>query len=453
MSVKGPHHVVSDAAVALGRGLRELGLPTTIDADIVLCRALGELDLRDRTSVYWAARCTMTRHPDDIPGFDAVFERFWAGRALVLREAGAEQGESDPRMPGPQHGGDSLPQFRTDGRSSQLLDGQASRASEEIPTAGSDEQEKHRKQESRGILAAYSPVEVHDRREQLEYGDAELVALRRLAEDLRRAAPERRSRRLQRTAAGGRLDVRATVRGALGTDGEALRPGYCGPSRRPRRLLVLCDVSGSMERYSRALLGALEAVVGSGLQAETFVFATQLTRVTGPLHGRDAKRALATARAVVADWSGGTRIGPALAAFNATYARRGFARGAIVIVISDGWDRDDPRRLAREVERLQLQARRLVWINPRPTELGGQPLAMGMRAALPFVDDYLPGIDPRAMIELGRVLAGLGAGRPERRQRPSRRPLHDPLARSSTSIATLSGRTLPLDVADTHVTE
>jgi len=116
-----------------------------------------------------------------------------------------------------------------------------------------------------------------------------------------RAAPERRSRRPERTAAGGHLDVRATVRGALRTDGEAPRPAHSGSSRRPRRLLVLCDVSGSMERYSRALLGALEAVVGSGLKAETFGFATRLTRVTGPLHGRDAKRARPGAR-------GGARV-------------------------------------------------------------------------------------------------------------------------------------------------
>ncbi|MCW3010012.1 MAG: hypothetical protein JWO90_416 [Solirubrobacterales bacterium] len=418
MSDKAPQHVVCDAAVALGRGLRELGLRTTVDAEIVLCRALAELDLRDRTSVYWAARCTMARHPDDVPLFDAVFARFWEGRTPVLRETGAEQGESDPRVPGPQHGGDSLPQFRTDGRSSPPLDGQASKASQEIPAAGAHEVEERGRKDFQGVLAAYSPLEVHGRPEALEYAEQELAALRRVAEDLRRAVPERRSRRRQPTTGSGRLDMRATVRDALRTDGETLRPSYSGPSRRPRRLLVVCDVSGSMERYSRALLGALEAVVGSGLRAETFVFATQLTRVTGPLHGHDAKRALAEARAAVADWSGGTRIGPSLAAFNRAYARRGFARGAIVIVISDGWDRDDPRQLAREVQRLQLQARRVVWINPRPTELGGQPLAMGMRAALPYIDDYLPGIDTRAMVELGRVLAGVGAGRPDRRQRP-----------------------------------
>ena len=383
---KAPEHVVCDAVVALGRGLRAAGLSTSVDAELVLCRALAELDLRRRAHVYWAARSALVRHRDDVAAFDAVFERFWAGRPPVIGEAMTEHAESDPRMPGPQH--------------------------------GSDEADKRDEREARGVLAAYSPAEVLGDPEPLRYADQELLAVRRLAEELRRSVPARRSRRLRPTTRTGRLDVRATVRGSLRTDGEPLRLAYSDHSRRPRRLLVLCDVSGSMERYSRALLGALEAVVGSGLKAETFVFATRLTRLTGPLSGHDAARALAGARAAVPDWSGGTRIGPALAEFNSVYARRGFARGAIAIVVSDGWDRGDPRLLAREAERLALQCRRLIWINPRPTELAGQPLAVGMRTALPYVDDYLTGVDPRAMVELGRVIAGFGSGRPARRQRP-----------------------------------
>jgi uncharacterized protein with von Willebrand factor type A (vWA) domain len=410
-------HVVADAAVALGRGLRDIGLRTSVDAELALCQALAELDIRRREHVYWAARCTLVRHPDDVPAFDAVFARFWAGWPPVLGEAMAEHSESDPRMPGPQHGGDSLPQYRSDGRSSELLDGPASRATQEIPSAGSDETEDRDKPRARGPLAAYSPADLLGSQETLRYAEEELLAVRRLAQELRRAVPERRSRRLRPARRDGRLDVRATVRASLRTDGEALRPAYTGHSRRPRRLLLLCDVSGSMERYSRALLGALEAVVGSGLKAETFVFATRLTRVTGPLRGRDAARALAAARAAVPDWSGGTRIGPALAEFNSVFARRGFARGAIAIVVSDGWDRGDPQLLVRELERLRLHCRRLIWINPRPTELDGQPLAVGMRVALPLVDDYLTGADVRGMAELGRVIAGLGDARPARRQR------------------------------------
>ena len=150
------------------------------------------------------------------------------------------------------------------------------------------------------------------------------------------------------------------------------------------------------------------------------MFATRLTRLTPALRGRDAAEALERARAAVMDWSSGTRIGPALAEFNATYARRGFARGAFVIVVSDGWDRGDPELLAREVERLRLGCRRLIWINPRPVEAHGQPLAVGMRAALPFVDDYIAGRQAEAVFRLGRLLDVLGAARPARPQRPVR---------------------------------
>lgn len=408
---------VVGAAVALGRGLRELGVPTSVDGELVLCRALAEVDLASRARVYWSARCTLVRHPDDLPAFDAVFARFWSGQAPTLGQEVAEHGESDPRVPGPQHGGESLPQYRTEGRSSQLLDGEPTRATQEIPSAGNDEERDGDKARARGVLAAYSPEEVLAEQDRLRYAEQELLAVRRLAEELRRAVPERRSRRQAPSSRSGRLDVRATVRRSLRTHGEALRPVYCDASRRPRRILVICDVSGSMDRYSRALLGALEAAVSSGVKVEAFVFATQLTRVTGPLSGRDVGAALEQARAAVPDWSGGTRIGPALAEFNVTFARRGFARGALVIIVSDGWDRGDPRTLRDALARLRLQARRLVWVNPRPTELAGQPLALGMRTALPYVDDYVAGGDRDAAFALGRVLAGLAPGRPARRQR------------------------------------
>jgi len=417
-----PEHAVVGAAVALGRALREVGLPTSVDGELTLCRALGELDLRERDDVYWAARCTLVHDHDSVPRFNRVFQRFWDGQPLELGATIAEHSESDPRMPGPQHGGESAPQYRSDGRSSQLLDGSPNRATQEIPSAASEDSEHGGRREARGVLAAYSPTDVPGSEEPLRYAEQELLAVRRLAEELRDAVPQRSSRRRRPAPRRGRIDLRATTRSALRTDGEPLRPAFSDRSLRPRRLLVLCDVSGSMERYTRALLGTLEAVVGSGLKSETFVFATRLTRLTRPLSSHDTARALAAARAAIPDWSGGTRIGPALAEFNAAYGRRGIARGAIAIVVSDGWDRGDPELLARELQRLRLQCRRLIWINPRPTELAGQPLAVGMRAALPYVDDYGAGVDPRAMAQLGSVIAGLDSGRPARRQRVVNHP-------------------------------
>jgi len=414
---KRPEDLVCEAAVGLGRGLRAAGLPASVDQELLLCAALAEVDVRRRAQVHAAARAVFLRSPDDALAFEFLFDRFWRGVALESGEQGIQHGESDPRMPGPQHGGASLPQFRSSSLGTHLLDGNPSRASQEIASAGSEESRRDGRRPRRGPLAAYSPDDVASDREPLDYRRDELLAVRRLADALRAAAPERASRRLRPRRASGRLDVRETVRRSLATDGEPLRLAYAGPSRAPRRLLLICDVSGSMERYSRALLAALQAAVGAGLRAETFVFATRLTRLTPALGSRDAARALERARAAVTDWSGGTRIGRTLSDFNGDWGRRGLARGAIVIVVSDGWDRGDPALLARELHRLRLQARRLVWLNPRPGEVDGQPLAIGMRAALPYVDDFVAGHDPRAIERLAKVIGGLGSGRPARRQR------------------------------------
>jgi uncharacterized protein len=407
---------LSDAVVALARALRAEGLATTVDQELALSRALAAIDLRRREQVRWAARACFLRGPHEGPAFELVFDRFWKGLKLDgPRGPIVEHGETDPRMPGPQHGGESLPQFRLEGRSGHLLDGGASRAAQEIPTAGAQEPGQGKR---RGVLAAYSPEEIRTDVRRLEYERDELEAVRALGEALRRAHPERLSRRARPSRRRGRLDLRRTVRCALRTDGEAFRPAWSSASVRPRRLVLLCDVSGSMERFSRVLLASLRAAVAAGIEAEAFAFATGLTRLTRTLDDRDVGRALEQARAAVGDWSGGTRIGAALAEFNRTWARRGLSRGAIVIVFSDGWDRGDPELLAREARRLQLQARRLIWVNPRPADIDMQPLAVGMRAALPYVDDFVPGHDPRAAVGLAQLIAGVGSRRATRRQRP-----------------------------------
>lgn len=411
-----PEHAVGDAVVALGRALRRAGVPTVVEDELLLAQALAEIDVRRRERVYWAARSVFVRRPSVLPTFDWVFDRFWGGLALDMPgELVAEHGETDQRMTAPQHGGAALPQFRADRGRTQLLDAEgASVASAlEIPTAAAEEPGRGRR---RGVLAAYSPEEVLTEREPLAFDDDELDAVRRLAEELRHSLPLRRSRRLG-PARRGRIDVRRTVRAALETDGEMIRPAYSAHSLRPRRLLLLCDVSGSMERYSRSLLASLRAAVGASAKTEAFVFATQLTRLTGSLSGHDVERALEEARAAVPDWFGGTRIGSVLAEFRRAYGRLGLARGAIVLVASDGWDRGDQDLLAAELAALRLLCRRLVWLNPRPADLAGQPLAVGLRTALPFVDDYVTGTDADSIAALVRALGRLETRRPGRAQR------------------------------------
>jgi uncharacterized protein len=404
-----------DAVVALARALRADGIATSVDQELALAKALAVVDITEREQVRWAARACFLRGPHEGPAFERVFDRFWKGQRLdAPRGPIAEHGETDPRMPGPQHGGESLPQFRREGHSGHLLDGNASRAANEMPTAGAQEPGADRR---RGVLAAYSPERVETDRRPLDYERRELEAVRALGEELRRAHPERVSRRLRPSRRRDRLDLRGTARRALRTDGEALDPAWRSVSLRPRRLALLCDVSGSMERYSRVLLASLRAAVAAGIDAEAFAFATGLTRLTPALEDRDVSRALEQARASVGDWSGGTRIGEALAEFNRAWGDRAASRGAIVIVFSDGWDRGDPDLLAREVQRLQLRSRRLIWVNPRPAELDMQPLAVGMRAALPYVDDFIPGHDPRAIAGLAGLIRGLGTARPPRLRR------------------------------------
>ena len=413
-----PDQAILAAAVALARALRDLGLTVSVDSELVFFSALAELDVRKQSDVYWAAHAAFVHTPDERTVFDSTFERFWAGYPMTQPQRGAEHGESDSRMGGHQHGGEALPQFQQEGKAASAVDGDKQRATRDIPSA---EGEKGASDQKRGVLAAYSERETVSDKQPLAYNHDELAALRRLAEDIKRSAPERRSRRCRPARGGHRLDVRRTLRDSMTTDGEAFRLAYTAQTPRPRRLLFLCDVSGSMERYSRVLLASLKAAVGAARRAEAFVFATRLTRVTRSLDGRDLERALEQARAAVPDWSGGTRIGGALADFNRTYGRRGFARGAIVLVVSDGWDRGDPELLAGEVRRLQLQSRRLVWMNPRPMEVDQQPLAIGMRAAMPFVDDFVPGHDPRAIAGLARLISDLGGQRPQRsQQRPVR---------------------------------
>jgi uncharacterized protein with von Willebrand factor type A (vWA) domain len=240
-----------------------------------------------------------------------------------------------------------------------------------------------------------------------ELTPAELLLLSGLMRKLTLAVPLRRSRRPRRTPRGRQPDLRATLRQARRTGGHPLRLARQAPVLEPRRLVVLCDISGSMEPYARAMLQLLYCAAG-GAQAEVFTFATRLTRLTGTLaHTRPAV-ALQQAGQAAPDWLGGTRIGEALAEFNDNYGRRGMARGAVVVIISDGWDTGDPAILRREMERLSRVAHRIVWVNPRTQSPEYQPLAGGMAAAWPYCDAVVSAHSLNALDDLTAALAHPG---------------------------------------------
>jgi len=240
----------------------------------------------------------------------------------------------------------------------------------------------------------------------------ETEQVRRLLEQAPWRVAERKTRRL-RAAPSGRIDLRRSARHAIRSSGELVRLFRRRPRMRRRPLVLVCDVSGSMERYSRLLMIFAHAIARRE-DLEAFVFSTRLTRITRLLRQRDLDRALASVTKGVRDFSGGTRIGEALADFNRHWARRVLGHGAVVIVISDGWDRGDPDQLTAELIHLRRSAHRLIWLNPLLGSDGYQPLTRGMAAALPYCDDFLAAHNLQALDDLGRMLAGLDS-RPARR--------------------------------------
>jgi uncharacterized protein len=247
----------------------------------------------------------------------------------------------------------------------------------------------------------------------------ELAALYRLMSRLTLATPLRRTRRAERRRRGETIDMRRTLRGSLRTGGDPIRLARRRRRVVPRRLVLLCDISGSMEPYARAYLQFLTCAAGGGdrrTRSEAFVFATRLTRLTRALHSRHPERAIQRAAATAPDWSSGTRIGDALKTFNDRHGRRGMARGAVVVILSDGWERGDPALVGREMERLSRLAYRIVWVNPRAAAAGFAPRAGGMVAALPYCDALVSGHSLEALDE---VVDAIGARRGDARERPA----------------------------------
>jgi uncharacterized protein with von Willebrand factor type A (vWA) domain len=254
------------------------------------------------------------------------------------------------------------------------------------------------------VPAAWSEIELLREKDFAEYTDAERAMARRLLAQIARRGPRRVSRRTKPTRRRREVhDLRATVRASLRHGGELFERRWREPAERPRRLVLVCDVSGSMVPYARMLLQYLQACVTAQRRVEAFAFGTRLTRITRELAGKDPDRALHRASDAVVDWSGGTRIGAAIAQLNREHGRR-IGRGAVIAVLSDGWDRGDPEELAAEMARLQRCAHRVVWLNPLAADPRFEPLTRGMTAAMPHVDRLLPGNSIRSLEQLADLM-------------------------------------------------
>ena len=339
----------------------------------------------------WAARLAFVTGRDQVPVFDAVFRSLVDGMA---DPAGASRG--DPAAPPPP----------AQARSAAPPAGEAGAAGS---VGATDQAATGARESARDVVVGHGASDVERladvRLEALD--EAELALVASYVRSLAIAPPPRRARRARPARRGEHLDVRATLRRARRTAGDPVHRLHRRRRVRPRRLVALLDVSGSMAPYARAYLLLLEGAV-RGAHAEAFVFATRLTLVSRALREGRAQAALVRASAAAPDWAGGTRIGEAVRAFNDGFGRRGMARDAVVVVFSDGWERGSPALLGREMERLARLAYRIVWVNPRVAAPGFAPRTGGMAAALPHVHELVSG---HSLAALDDVVAAIGRQR------------------------------------------
>ncbi len=385
-----------------GRVLKGVGVQVDPGRMIDAVRALDYSPIGSRSDFYFTLRGVLVRRKEDLPLFDRAFDLFWRapqeGRHLMeVRTQGATRRSDRPQV--------VAPPLRSPGESPKS----PPQPDEEVPPLVE-------------VTLTYSQLEVLRHKDFAELDEAELAAIRRLMAHLDWTPRPRRVRRY-RPGDGPWLDMRHTFRHAQRYGGEVLEWPRREPKYKPRPLVILADISGSMERYTRLLLHFTYSVSRSLSQGrpavETFVFSTRLTRITRPLRQRErqVEQVLQAVSQQVPDWSGGTRIGEALKEFNFTWLRRVAGRGAVVLLISDGWDRGEPELLKREMARLQRSCYRLVWLNPLIGSPGYEPLTRGMQAALPYIDDFLPVRDLASLEDLSLHLRrGLTGDRPLRRQ-------------------------------------
>ncbi|MBV9415392.1 MAG: VWA domain-containing protein [Solirubrobacterales bacterium] len=352
--------------------LREAGLEVGPGRIADALAALEEVDIGRPDDTYWALRTTLVTRFEEIEPFDRAFDAWFLGAPVVppTRVRVARLGRSRPG-----------------GRADPIRGGE-------------------RETESDRLRAGWSATEALRHRDFAAMTPEEFARAREVMTKLATVRPRRSSRRLRSHPRGRTLDLRALARRSLATGGEPIAPGFRRRVEVPRRLVILCDISGSMEAYSRGLLLFMHAAVGAG-RVEVFAFGTQLTRLTSELRTRDPEQALNAAATSVLDWASGTLIGASLQRFNDEWGRRALSRGAVVVIVSDGWERQDAALVGREMARLERSAYAVIWVSPLKGKVDYEPLGAGIRAALPHVDRFLAGHNIASLEELAGVLSGI----------------------------------------------
>ena len=369
---------LADNLLVFGRLLRALGLDVHMGRMLDVLKALQLVDIASREEVYHTCRTLLVHRREDLATFDRAFDLFWS-----RRDSAHHVRLDDRREPQPTQGSSSAIEMLGDA------------------TTGETEG---------GSLQTWSSAAVLASKDFAEFTAEEMAVARAALDRLVWNPGERRTRRWIR-GAGPRIDLRRALAGSLRTGGDVVRLPRRKRRVRRRPIVLLCDVSGSMERYSRMLLHFSHALGRRHVKVEAFVFSTNLTRITNELRTRGLDAAVASAARAVPDWSGGTRIGEALRTLHQRWMRRVLHGGPVVLLISDGWDRGDPDLLRQQVRRLQRSCHRLIWLNPLIGTADYAPLTRGLQAALPYVDDFLPARTLTNLVDLSVHLNTLGGRR------------------------------------------
>jgi uncharacterized protein with von Willebrand factor type A (vWA) domain len=381
--VTAPTRDLTNAVIRFCRLLRAEGVGVTPSESVDALRALACLDLGDRNEVYWGLRAVLTAGPEDIPIFDRLFAEFWSLTASTA-----------PEIPGGPISPSQLPDEEVSQNELRLTQTQAVALNEWLDESQEDT-------EPTG-LPSVSDREAFLEKDFSTFTPDQLDEIVRLVLQIARKLASRLSRRRRPTTKRGRVDLRRTMRRNL-TKGEMIDLSFRERKRQKIRLVVLCDVSGSMDLYSRFLLQFLFALQHAFGRVETFTFSTRLTHVTPHLRGRSYLWALKNLRAV-RDWSGGTKIGESLADFNREHGPRLLDRRTIVLILSDGWDTGEPDVLERELRQIRRRAGRLIWLNPLLGNPSYEPLTRGMSTALPYLDTFAPAHNLSSLRNLARHL-------------------------------------------------
>jgi uncharacterized protein with von Willebrand factor type A (vWA) domain len=368
------------------RILRQAGLPVSTEQSWDFARALTMVDIGNRDQVFHAARCLLIMRQDHLRLFETLFNRFWRNHTDGL----PPQGPKNPMAPRP-------PTRRKQFSIVAYMAQKARPADQEIEVTDRSR--------------TFSSVEVLQRREFSLMTPEELQAVKHFIQEMRWQMSQRRTRRWTPESSGEKLHLRQAMRSTTKYGGVPLDLFWQSRKVKQRPFVLIADISGSMEKYARLMLQFFYSVSHSFGDVESFVFGTRLTRITPQLKLNNIDRAIDQAAREIVDWSGGTRIGESLGTFNRSWGRRVLRRGAIVLIVSDGWERGDVSELRREMVYLQRRCHRLIWLNPLLGKSTYQPLVEGIAAALPFIDDFLPIHNLQSLTALSKHLAALGPAR------------------------------------------